>query len=145
MKSPYPTVAEAAVAYAARGWKPVPINRKSKKPIGKAWQKQPYCPSQFNGSAQNVAVQLGGASAGLVDVDLDSITAIGLAPQFLPDTGAIFGRAAKPASHQLYFTDDLHRTEKAVVIQFKDAAGGVIVELRTGGGDKGAVTTMPPS
>src|SRR5262245_66619750 len=105
-----PTIADAATAYAERGWKPIPIHRKTKKPIGKEWQKRAFDPKQFNGNAQNVGVQLGEPSGGLTDVDLDSMTAIGLAPQFLPETNAVFGHRSKPASHALYITN-LHSTE----------------------------------
>jgi Virulence-associated protein E/Bifunctional DNA primase/polymerase, N-terminal len=137
------TIADAALAYAKRGWRPVPLGRKSKKPIGKGWQKRPFDPRAFNGNGQNVAVQLGAASAGLCDVDLDSMTAIGLATEFLPATGAIFGHRSKPCSHQLYVTD-LCRSEKKAAIQFKDG-NAVIVELRIGGDSKGATTVLPPS
>jgi len=130
------TIADSALAYAKRGWRPVPLGRKSKKPIGKGWQKRPFDPRAFNGNGQNVAVQLGAASAGLCDVDLDSMTAIGLATEFLPATGAIFGHRSKPCSHQLYVTD-LCRSEKKAAIQFKDG-NAVIVELRIGGDSKGA-------
>ena len=137
------TIADAALVYAGRGWKPIPVNRKTKKAIGCGWQKRPFSPEQFNGNSQNVAVQLGDASGGLADVDLDSMTAIGLAPEFLPPTGAIFGRRSKPASHQFYVTD-LCKSEKAAAIQYKDG-NTVIVELRIGGNGKGAATTVPPS
>jgi putative DNA primase/helicase len=137
------TIAEAAAAYAARGWKPVPVRRKDKKAIGKGWQKRPFSPAQFDGNALNVAIQLGEPSGGLTDIDLDSMLAIGLAPQFLPPTGAIFGRRSKPCSHQLYVTN-LHTTENRAAIQFKDGAG-VLVELRMGGNGKGATTVVPPS
>jgi hypothetical protein len=139
------TVADAALDYAKRGWKPVPVDRKSKKPIGRGWQKQPFDPRQFNGNTQNIALQLGAASSGLVDVDLDSMTAIGFAPDFLPPTGAIFGHRSKPCSHQLYVSLDLCESENKAALQYKDVAGAVIVELRIGGGDKGAATTVPPS
>ena len=86
------TIAAAAADYHERGWKPVPVNRKSKKPIGKNWQNKPYSPTQFNGNSQNVGIQLGAISGGLVDIDLDEKAAIGLAPEFLPPTGAVFGR-----------------------------------------------------
>ena len=142
------TVADAAAQYHGRGWKPVPINRKTKKPIGKSWQNTPYDPTQFNGNGQNVGVQLGAVSSGLVDVDLDEIAAVGLAPEFLPATGAIFGRNSKPCSHQLYLCDDLCNGEKAA-IQFRryvdGKKAGVIVELRTGSDGKGAATVFPPS
>jgi|SRR5215471_16982880 len=44
-------------------------------------------------------------SAGLVDVDLDCEEAIELAPLYLPETGAIFGRKSAPKSHWLYIAD----------------------------------------
>jgi hypothetical protein len=61
------TIAAAAIDYARRGWKPVPIGRKSKKPTDKAWQRRPFAPEQFNGNGQNVAIQLGAASGGLTE------------------------------------------------------------------------------
>jgi hypothetical protein len=142
------TIAAAAIDYARRGWKPVPIGRKSKKPIGKGWQKRPFDPAQFNGNAQNVAIQLGAASNGLADVDLDGTDAIGLATEFLPATGAMFGRRSKPCSHQLYVCD-LHQSEKAAVIPYAEFTGGksgqMIVELRIGANGKGATSVFPPS
>ena len=142
------TIANAALAYAKRGWKPVPVSRKSKKPIGSGWQQRPFDPVQFNGNAQNIGIQFGAVSGGLVDVDLDCTDAIGLAPEFLPRTGAIFGRRSKPCSHHLYITD-LHSTEKRAVIPFAEHQDGrqgpMIVELRIGADSKGAVTTFPPS
>jgi hypothetical protein len=121
----------------------VPVSRKTKKAIGKGWQQRPFAPEQFNGNAQNVGVQLGAVSGGLIDIDLDSMTAIGLAPEFLPPTGAIFGRRSKPCSHQLYVSD-LCKTETRGAIRFQNGAG-VIVELRIGGTKKSAVTVFPPS
>jgi hypothetical protein len=114
------TVAAAAIDYARRGWKPVPIGRKSKKPTDKGWQKRPFDPA--HGDAQNVAVQLGAVSNGLADVDLDCVDAIGFATDFLPATGAIFGRRSKPCGHQLY-TTDLHQTEQAAVIAYAESTG----------------------
>ena len=141
------TVADAAADYHGRGWKPVPVNRKTKKPIGKNWQNTPYDPTQFNGNAQNVAVQLGTVSSGLVDVDLNSMAAVGLAPEFLPPTDSIFGRNSKPCAHQLYLSD-LFDTEQAV-LAFREHVGGkqgpTVVELRVGGNGKGAATVLPPS
>jgi Bifunctional DNA primase/polymerase, N-terminal/D5 N terminal like len=142
------TIADAALDYTRRGWKPVAIRRGTKKPIDKGWQTRPFDPAQFNGNAQNVAIQLGEVSGGLVDVDLDTMLAVGLAPDFLPATDAIFGRQSKPCSHQLYITD-LCATEKLAAIPYKEfvngRAGQVLVELRIGGGTKGAATVFPPS
>jgi len=142
------TIADAALAYHARGWKPVPVSRKTKKPIGMGWQKRPFDLAQFNGNAQNIAIQIGAVSGGLIDVDLDTMLAVGLAPEFLPPTGAIFGRQSKPCSHHLYMTD-LCATEKLAAIAYKEFVDGranqVLVELRIGGGTKGAATVFPPS
>jgi Bifunctional DNA primase/polymerase, N-terminal len=142
------TIADAALDYAKRGWKPVPVSRKTKKAIGKDWQKHPFNPAQFNGDGQNVGIQFGADSGGLCDVDLDSTLAIGFAPEFLPPTDAIFGRRSKPCSHQLYVSD-LHNSEAKAVLQFPEYVGGrpgpMIVELRIGANGKGAVTVFPPS
>jgi hypothetical protein len=137
------TIEATALAYARRGWKPVPVGRKTKKPIGKGWQTRPFAPAQFDGNAQNIAVQLGAVSGGLTDIDLDCSDAIGFAPGFLPATEAIFGRRSKPCSHQLYVTD-LYQIENSAVLKFEGPAG-VIVELRIGGNGKGATSVFPPS
>jgi Tol biopolymer transport system component len=106
------TIADVALDYhTRRKWKPVPVNRKTKKAIGKDWQKRPFNPAQFNANAQNLGIQLGEVSGGLADVDLDTMTAVGFAPEFFPATNAVFGRKSKPASHQLYVCD-LYKTEK---------------------------------
>src|SRR5262249_22950266 len=118
-----PTIADAALDYhTRRKWKPVPVSRKTKKPIGKEWQKRPFNPNPFDANRssanrQNVGIQFGEVSGGLVDTDLDSRAAIGLAPEFLPPTDAVFGRRSKPCSHQLY-RSDLYKTEKRAVIQY---------------------------
>jgi P4 family phage/plasmid primase-like protien len=148
------TIAEAALDYhTRRKWKPVPVNRRTKKPIGNGWQNHPFNPNQFNGNAQNVGIQFGALSGGLADVDLDSKAAIGLAPEFLPATDAVFGRKSKPCSHQLYVCD-LYKTEKRAAIQYalhmpnghgKIVRGQMIVELRIGGDGKGAQSVVPPS
>jgi putative DNA primase/helicase len=144
-----PTIAEAALDYhTRRGWKPVPVHRKTKKAMGKGWQKRPFTPGQFDGNAQNVGIQLGEVSNGLVDVDLDCTAAIGFALEFLPATDAVFGHPSKPCSHQLYVSD-LYKTETTAAIQYPQYIGGkasaMVVELRIGGNGRGATTVAPPS
>ena len=91
---------QAAQAYVARGWNPLPLPFKSKIPTDTGWQKrvigEPDLPRYFNGKPQNVGVVLGPTSSGLTDVDLDCREAIELAPHVLPKTGAIFGRQFGP-------------------------------------------------
>jgi predicted P-loop ATPase len=143
MRAPNRTIADVALDYSKRGWKPVPVSRNSKRPIGKQWQNEPFSAAQFDGNKINVGVQFGSVSGGLVDVDLDSMTAVTLAQHFLPQTAATFGRCSKPCSHQLYISD-LCKTEKRAAIQF-EYADDMIVELRIGGAGKGAFTVFPPS
>lgn len=89
----------------------------------------------------NVALRLGAASSGVVDVDLDAPEALALADLYLPDIGAMFGRASRPGSHRLY------RAPGAVFAAFADPASGeMLVELRADGRDGGAhLTLIPPS
>jgi hypothetical protein len=145
-----PTIADAAAQYHdVRGWKPVPVGRQSKKPIGSGWQNCAYTPTQFDANAQNVGIQMGVVSGNLVDVDLDCAAALTLCDHFLPETGAIFGRRSKPRSHHLFISEDLVSTARTAVISYPEYCGGkqaqMLVELRIGGDGKGALSTFPPS
>jgi Bifunctional DNA primase/polymerase, N-terminal len=130
--------------YFRRGWHPIPIPYRKKGPTDKEWNKRELTedtlPQYFNGAAQNVGVQLGASSRGLTDIDLDCPEALKLAPYFLPETNSIFGRASKPRSHLLYYIND-------AIDKGSDKLTGVdkscIVELRMGGGAKGAQTVFP--
>jgi hypothetical protein len=117
----------------------IALEPRSKKPIGRGWQSKQLTTDDlaksFDGE-QNVGVLLGSASDGLVDVDLDNPIAVALAPRFLPNTGAIFGRASKPRSHWLYRVTDGATTKK-----FQSSDGAMIVEIRS----DGAQTMFPPS
>ena len=142
---------EIALSYIRRGWCPVPVVFRGKRPIGTDWQHrhltEETAPQWFNGAdtGYNIGLQLGAASGGLTDVDLDSAEAILISGYVLPLTQAIFGRASKRNSHRLYVTD-LHRSTDTAVIYFKDPrTKEVIAELRIGGGDLGAQTVAPPS
>jgi hypothetical protein len=145
---------EIAQSYIERGWNPVPINRKTKKPIGTEWQLRKVtkktAAKYFNGSAINVGVQLGPFSNNLADVDLDCPEAVRIGGFMLPDTKASFGRKSKPQSHFLYITDLSERVDKAC-IQYRDVdgekgkPGTMLLELRIGGGGKGAQSVFPGS
>jgi hypothetical protein len=159
------TPADIALEYIQRGWNPVPVPFKSKKPTGHGWQKRVIreedVPKYFNGQPQNIGVLMGQTSGGLVDVDLDCPEAIAIAPFILPRTGAIFGRPSARAAHWLYTSDlaapednvaDETQAEDKAVLKFRDSslfrrpgAGKVtLVELRIGG-HKGAQTVFPGS
>ena len=133
--------------YLARGWNPIPVPYKDKNPKRRKWQKLIITPENvaqyFNGSRQNISVQLGRKSKGLTDVDLDCDEAIKLAPHFLPPTGSVFGRVSKPQSHHLYYLSDV--PPECANIKYKDENGRCIVELRLGGGSKGAQSVFPGS
>jgi hypothetical protein len=156
------TPAEHALAYAKRGWNPVPLPYKTKKPVDDGWQnrviREDDVPRYFNGHAQNIGVIMGPSSGGLTDVDLDCPEAIAIAPFILPRTGAIFGRPSARAAHWLYKTDlatkegdDETRAGDKAVLKFADSKlfrsrqkdkKATLVELRVG---PGAQTVFPGS
>ena len=100
--------------------------------------------AKYFGGQVNVGVNLGNASKGLTDVDLDCGEALAVAPYFLPRT-AIFGRASKRNSHWLYATT-LANTVDSAAVRFVDPTDSKsLVELRIGGGDRAAQTVFPGS
>jgi hypothetical protein len=129
-----------AIEYAARGWslKPVPANMK--RAVIKGWPDTEFGPADFpNGT--NISIRLGKRSQNLVDADLDCEEAIALAPLYLRETGATFGRPSAPRSHWLYFAAEA-RYEEFVDPISKDT----LIELRADGRDGGAhITVVPPS
>jgi hypothetical protein len=132
---------DVARDYFGRGWMPIPVPHKSKKPRGNAWQESTFTaddlPAHFNGRPQNVGVLTGTPSGGLVDVDLDAIEAVRAAASILPPTGSVFGRPGKPSSHWLYVADPIGKT-----VKFNDPVDGkMLVELRS----TGCQTVMPGS
>ena len=130
----------AAERYARRGWSVIPVPHRSKNPGLDGWQRlrltSETIRNHFNGQPQNIGVLLGEPSGWLIDIDLDHPRAVELAPQFLPPTPAIFGRAGKERSHWLYKATGPVATKK-----HKSKSAGMIVELRS----TGAQTVFPPS
>ena len=140
---------DAARQYASRGWAPIPIPVRTKRPKLKDWPNLRLtagdCDGHFNGAPQNIGIILGQASGGLADVDLDCPEAVAVAPYLLPPTRSIFGRPSAPGSHWLYLVAEAG--ERATTKYVDPGIGGdraAIVELRRGGG-KGAQTIFPPS
>jgi hypothetical protein len=97
---------ESALFCLDRGWVPVRVGFRSKKPVPDiGWQKlRPTAEEIARWGRCNVGVLLGNASGWLVDTDLDCAEAIGLAPHYLPETW-VYGRASKPRSHWLYIVE----------------------------------------
>jgi hypothetical protein len=136
---------QVALSYIARGWNPLPLSRKTKKPIGSKWQWRiitaKTAARYFNGAAINIGVQFGPNSGGLTDTDLDCREAVDVADLLLPKTNASFGRKSKLRSHRLYNTDLADHIENAC-LQFHDVDGAkgkpgtMLLELRIGGINK---------
>src|SRR4051812_15874464 len=99
-------VLSAAQNYLSRGWQPLPVPYGSKNPGRDGWQAERRTDADldrdFGSRLVNIGILTGEPSGGLIDIDLDTPEAIALASVFLPETGAIFGRAEKPGSHRLY-------------------------------------------
>lgn len=124
---------DLARSYLQRGWKPIPVPYKSKGPILDGWQNlrltESDLPSYFRGR-NNIGVLLGEPSGWLIDIDLDHPLAVELAPQFLPATGAMFGRENNPRSHWLYTSITPVETYKRTN---KKLSKKTIAELRSTG------------
>ncbi len=133
------TTLEAAHDYLSRGWMPVPVPLSSKAPVLSGWQhlrlEQADLPQYF-ADAANIGLLLGNASAGLVDIDLDSREAQAVASTFLCTTGLVHGRASKPCSHWWYLANPVPETTR-----FLAPDGTCLAELRSTGGQ----TIVPPS
>lgn len=134
------TTRAAAEAYARNGWSVIPVPHQRKNPGFKGWEQMRLTVEtlhqHFNGHAQNIGVLLGEPSGWLIDVDLDHMRAVELAPQFLPATPAIFGRCGKARSHWIYRV-----TAPAATKKFRSKSAGMIVEFRS----TGMQTVFPPS
>src|SRR5262249_11308140 len=137
-----------ARGYLERGWNPIPVSLRTKKPIGLAWQHRRLdnetVAAAFNRASMNVGVQLGPLGNGLTDVDLDCREAVVIGSMLLPASNNIFGRAGKPRSHWLYNTTLADSIAKAH-LQFKDVDGAMMLELKVGGGGKGSQSVFPGS
>src|SRR5437867_11948284 len=135
------TTLDAAQEYVSRGWQPIPVPHRSKKPVLNGWPDLRLSAADlarhFDGQPSNLGVLLGVPSGWLVDADLDCAEALRLAPALLPPTGSHFGRASKRSSHRLYVVTTAVHTEKFV----DPDSDTTLVELRS----TGAQTIFPRS
>lgn len=134
------SLVDAAREYLSRGWAPIPVPFRSKKPVLIGWPDLRLTEDElvvhFDTGPSNIGLLLGEHSGGLVDIDLDAPEAIALAADFLPPTGMIHGRISKPRSHWWFMTSASPKTER-----FADTDTAVLVEIRS----TGAQTLVPPS
>jgi hypothetical protein len=137
---------EIALNLIARSIAPIPVPHGQKNPIIKGWPQLSITAENaahyFNGTAINVGAIMGPRSNGLTDVDLDCNETVRLARHFLPQTHSIYGRVGKRRSHYLFRCSDPAPKAK---IKFGDETKLTIVELRLGGGSKGAQSIWPGS
>src|ERR1035441_5045172 len=109
------TSLEAARDWTKRGYRVVPIPFRKKGPIIKGWKslriEEGKLSHHFNGAQQNIGV-LQGDGYGSADVDLDCREALAAWPSFAIETGLVFGRESKPASHWFYRSDTPLKTKK---------------------------------
>lgn len=132
---PYP-IYHRAVDYHRRGWVPVPIANRDKKPTRTEWQHRTLqTPLENFEEGNNLGIVLGEPSGGLVDIDIDCAEGLVAAPHLLPNTGLKFGRASKRNSHWVYVVDDCGDTTR---LRFQ---GETFAEYRATGGQ----TVFPPS
>lgn len=135
----YP-VSEYAETYLLQGLAPIPINFGEKRPPSdlKDWPDVRLTMDDIKSVFKepiNIGIITGEPSSGLIDVDIDDPDALRFTKTFLPETGAIFGRAGKPASHWLY---RVNRPKATVRFQCNDKT---IIELR----GNGSQTVFPGS
>jgi hypothetical protein len=140
------TPLDAAIAWIQKGFSPVPVPSRSKRPILNGWERleitMDLASQFFNGTSQNIGLLLGD-KFGSADVDCDCLESITAARELLPETGLIFGRQSKPFSHFFYRSDPPVRT-----VQFVDPLDrSMLVELRgvSSDGTVGLQTVVPPS
>jgi len=140
------TPLDAAIAWIRKGFSPVPVPHRSKRPVLNGWERLEItidvASRYFNDRPQNIGLLLGDR-CGSADVDCDCPEAITAARQLLPETGLIFGRQSKPFSHFFYRSDPPARTA-----QFIDPLDhSTLVELRglSSDGSVGLQTVVPPS
>jgi hypothetical protein len=122
----------------------LPVPRDERSLRVKNWQEIRLSPDELHqhlGAGGNLGFRCGPRSGGYVDCDLDSDEAVALAPLYLPDGAAIYGRPTRPSSHRIY------KSPRATYAAFSDPlTGEMIVELRSDGATGGAhMTLLPPS
>lgn len=136
-------VSEAAFKYIERGYSPIPIPKRSKKPDRRKWQdlriEKNDVDKHFDEDC-NIGLLLGEPSNGLVDIDCDCREAVVLAQKFLVQTNMKSGRASSPASHHWYiapdaktikFTDPTIKNDRAMLLELRSTGCQTLVAPST--------------
>ena len=131
---PGPSALKMAMDYLTLGWAVIDLPHKSKRPRRAQWQTLRHDAKDleriFKGKPKNLGVLLGEPSNGLIDIDLDHPTAVELAPKYLPETPAKFGRDGKPCSHWLYRVSTPPKTRKETSYRNTNCPVSVRTRLR---------------
>ena len=132
---------ERAREYLERGWQPLPLVAKGKKPTQDEWQKLKIGKDQIHSyftDASNIGTLLGEPSGWLIDIDCDSEMAVAVADKLMPATGLSFGRRSTGRAHLLYVSEGVKSQRFKDPTRVKD---NTIIEIRSTGGQ----TMFPPS
>jgi hypothetical protein len=138
----------AARGYLARGWTPIRLGPKAKKPLGKHDANtitDDNAERLLNHGGYNLGLLMGPDHGGLVDFDLDWPEARKLADLNL-FAYARFGRFSSPGSHRLVICPELKGVTKFDIPELKGMEGlpeehaVCVLEVRAGG-----LTMAPPS
>jgi predicted P-loop ATPase len=120
------SVKEAARIYIEKGWEVVPLLPGEKSPGDKDWNKIVFRAEDFE-PKDNIGIR---STKGLIDVDCDAQEVVLLAPNFLPETGAIYGRNGSPR-HWLFYSS-VDKTLVFTDLCKKDKKGekATLIEIR---------------
>lgn len=136
-------ILQAALSYAERGWRVVPLIPRGKRPAVEAWQTaattdQDKIAAWWDANPEyNVGIALGEHS-GIVDIEYDSDLGRETAAKLFAETYTPSYASGSRSVHRLFrWSNDLPKT--AVI---KNLRG---LEIRIGGGGRGAQSVFPPS
>lgn len=135
---------KAARLYQSFGWAVIPVPSGRKSPVIAGWQKLRLAEADLEtyfSDGSNIGINLGSASAGLIDVDLDCPEAVAVASSFLPETDLVSGRKSRPRSHQWYKAISTLPEYKKFCDPTREK-DNCLLELRVG---PGLQTLVPPS
>ncbi len=141
----------SAKEYVEKGWHVFPLQPKNKIPAkGFKWKDNKTNAENLSkhfANEENIAVALGDASAGLIDLDFDCREAAEIGSILFADWPS-FGRMSALNGHRMAMCNDAEKTKQfglkpkeAEILGLSDGDKHMIIELRSSGG----YTMIPPS